>query len=152
MHTHTQTLRIEYDPGSNPGQVRLYRPNHVVKILRNTKRLCYIIYKLFIIDGALSVDLLASNERDTAHVKRLEHALTGARQLITSLRRQRRCLHQYLERKENEWAEALRCHRSEAAFLRRKVLTDLEERKHILAGMLIAFQLKGVVGEVKVCD
>nr|KAG5685608.1 hypothetical protein BaRGS_022172 [Batillaria attramentaria] len=78
-------------------------------------------------------DLLATREREAARAERLEQALGRARNLVTSLRRQRRDLHRYLEQKEEEWASVLRCHRNEAAFLRRKVLTGLEEKKNVLA-------------------
>lgn len=81
-----------------------------------------------------AVEVLASRDREAARAGRLEQGLARARHMIQSLRCQRRQTHQYLEQKEEEWATALRCHRNEATFLRRKILVGLEEKKHLIAG------------------
>ncbi|XP_025086647.1 uncharacterized protein LOC112559532 isoform X2 [Pomacea canaliculata] len=78
-------------------------------------------------------EVLASRDREAARAGRLEQGLARARHMIQSLRCQRRQTHQYLEQKEEEWATALRCHRNEATFLRRKILVGLEEKKHLIA-------------------
>ncbi|KAL8624053.1 hypothetical protein ACOMHN_019476 [Nucella lapillus] len=79
-------------------------------------------------------DTLTDQEKDAGRVRRLEQSSQRGRQMVSSLRTERRQLHQQMEHKEGEMTLALRHHKNEAAFLRHKVLGFLEEKKAALTG------------------
>ena len=78
--------------------------------------------------------MLASRDRETARADRMAQALAGARSSILLLKKHRQSLHKHLDKEEREFAARLRYHRNEAAYMRRKVLTYLEEKKSAMAG------------------